>query len=154
MVMQNRLNITMTIKISLYYVRNIDDNEELDLFHCVYVDNKLTCSEQDFVGEYQVSAYFSINEENFRFVFAGEDPDDCMVYIMNEETDDERLSEREVSELFIFEKKEISEEDYRRYHNHFDNGDLAPLQLQYELYWDDDIEYENQVESDVESGEC
>jgi len=144
MVYKNRLNINMTIKISLYYVRNpADDTEDFneDLIHCVDVDNKLTCSEQDFVGEYQVSAYFSINEQCFRVIFVPDDEirisnGEFIVYATCEDTEDERLSEREVSELFIFEKKAISEEDYRRYHNHFETWEMALLQLQYELDWD------------------
>lgn len=140
MVYKNRLNINMTIKISFYYVGNLDDNNE-ELIHCVYVDNKLTCSEQEFQGEYQVSAYFWINEQCFRVVFVPDDEirisnGEFIVYATSEDTEDERLDEREVSELFIFEKKAISEEDYRLYHNHFETCELAPLQLQYELDWD------------------
>lgn len=134
MVYKNRLNITKTIKISLYYVGDLDENGNQVLTQCVYVDNQLTTSEQDYEGEYQVSAYFWINEQNFRFVF-GEDPE-FIVYATNEDTEDERLDEREVSEIFMCEKKALSEEDYILHHNHFETCELAPLQLQYELDWD------------------
>lgn len=122
MVYTNRLNINTTIKIALYYVENLDYEE--DLIHCAYVNDRLTCSEQEYYEGFKVSIYFSVDDHYFRVLFI-----DDNVIVYHENPDEEKLEDEEILELFVFEKKSISNQDYIRYHNHFHNCDMGIIDI-------------------------